>query len=426
MATKAKVEDSQDAHPYRESVTPSRYNLEPAWRTYLALAREEQRKVMRSPGIYPHYCEAGNWIRLPLADRGGWNADGSYDHGCWTAGLTVGQRWLLTLDASPQSDACLPSLTALMADIASRADDSSTGDLGMLFYPAIALGDVIGRLSVEERASGLAAADQLRSRFKLGSGHFQAIGEVTDDRAAGITTIDTLMMMPLLYWADSVTGQRSGVDLAHRHALFIAENLLRTDGSTAHMAEVRPDTGEVERFFTTQGNTSNSCWSRGQSWAIAGFAWAYGATADPALLQASERAWEYFESHLAPDGLVPWDLTTTETPVVHDASASAVAAFGLLLLSDSCTDEAKATAYRCKAEQTLLALADNAVSADGEIDGVLQRACYSKPAKVGVNGAIPAGDYHYGLALAIATGRINVADLLLHRNTREAAKARKA
>jgi hypothetical protein len=75
----------------------------------------------------------------------------------------------------------------------------------------------------------------------------------------------------------------------------------------------------------------DSAWSRGQAWAIYGFANMYKLTKDEAYLQTSQRAAEYFLGHLPDNGVVPWDFNSPEN--LADTSAATTAASGLLHLA---------------------------------------------------------------------------------------------
>jgi hypothetical protein len=55
-------------------------------------------------------------------------------------------------------------------------------------------------------------------------------------------------------------------------SLLDAELYVLYTGSTFHVVEYNSTTGVVIRRRTSQGYADNSTWSRGQSWAIYGFA----------------------------------------------------------------------------------------------------------------------------------------------------------
>jgi unsaturated chondroitin disaccharide hydrolase len=386
-------------------------NLENAWKKFAELAEDEERQLEQTPGRYPHYSVDGQWHRAAIDETSGWVDESFYDHGNWTAGFSVGDAWLRRLNDAGKSRPSAVMRSAL-ADISKRALDETTHDLGFLFYPSFALGQVLGGLSASEAEPALTAANVLAGRFNEAGQFIQAFGARTDARSAGTSTIDTMMNLPLLWWAARQIGDDRLLDVAHRHAQTSAARYFREDGSTFHLIRFDPDSGELLERGTFQGASAGSCWSRGQAWAIAGFAWAFGAVGDERLSDAAVRAWRYFEARIPPDGVVPWDFGEDTSPdTVPDASASAAAALGALLLAESHPSQGIREDCRSAAVDLLAKLDANAVRRDDKSQGILLRSCYSKPHNLGVRGATPYGDFYYGLALALATGRVRAADL---------------
>jgi len=388
--------------------------MESAWRSFVRLVDQEQASQENWPGQYPHYSVDGVWRRMPIDATSGWVDEEFYDHGNWTAGFGVGEAWLKGLkhDGSVMSDC----LRRTIADISTRAGDNTTHDLGFLFYPAFSLGLMLGHLTEHESVPALHAAAILSSRFNDRGQYIQAFGETGDPRSAGTSTIDTMMNLPLLWWSSSVSEARVvDYERALAHAITSALNFFRPDGSTFHLIRFDPSSGQLLEQGTFQGATSGSCWSRGQAWAITGFAWAFGVTGDERLREAAELAWSYFEPRVPSDGVVPWDFADNSPHATSDASASAIAALGALLLAASHPNAAECSSYRSAGLSILKRLNENAVRREPRQEGVLLRSCYSKPHGLGVNGATPYGDFFYGLALALATGRIHEEQLFTSR-----------
>jgi unsaturated chondroitin disaccharide hydrolase len=385
-------------------------DLEAAWQDFVRLATEEQRRVAEHGGEFPHYATDGRWAWFPIDATSGWVDESFYDHGNWTAGFSVGQGWLLRVGDDDAGD--LPDLAAPLARIGTRATDNTTHDLGFLFYPSFALGSTLGGLPADAAAPGLTAARVLASRFNDRGEFIQAFGAPSDPRSAGTSTIDTLMNLPLLFWAAGVDEDADRfLQVARRHAHTSAANFFREDGSTFHLIRFDPATGELLHRGTFQGASSASCWSRGQAWAVTGFAWAYGVLGDDSLCEAADRAWDYFAPRVPEDGVVPWDFGDDTASATPDASASAVTALGALLLAHHHPDAERRSMYDETARSLLARLATSAVRHDDSSEGVLLRSCYSKPHGLGVDGATPYGDFYYGLALALATGRVDLSGM---------------
>jgi hypothetical protein len=83
--------------------------------------------------------------------------------------------------------------------------------------------------------------------------------------------------------------------------------------------------------MTHQGYSDESCWSRGQAWALYGYTVTYKYTKDPKFLEAAKKFTDYFLSRVGEDGVVYWDFDV-ERPAFWDVSAGMIACSGMLLL----------------------------------------------------------------------------------------------
>lgn len=166
--------------------------------------------------------------------------------------------------------------------------------------------------------------------------------------------------MDLLYYAGHHASSQRLIDIATTHAHTIRATHLRPEPaapgskyptfSTCHVANVSPTTGQVLRRLTAQGYADASTWSRGQAWAILGFAQTYAWTKDDVFLHTACGLADYFLQRLlsAPrcveqrrDGVrvgrhVPlWDFDAPvdEDSPLRDTSAAMIAANGMLLIA---------------------------------------------------------------------------------------------
>ncbi|CAK7212199.1 hypothetical protein SCUCBS95973_001363 [Sporothrix curviconia] len=156
--------------------------------------------------------------------------------------------------------------------------------------------------------------------------------------------IDNMMNLDLLFYAASQTGDRSLYDKAVAHARTTMGSHIRDDGSTVHLVVFDAVTGDVTSKLTNQGYSSESCWARGQAWAIAGFAETYHWTRDPVFFDTACRCADYLLARLAErngDGdedALPWDFDAARLSgnpdQPPDTSAALVAAYGMLLLHE--------------------------------------------------------------------------------------------
>jgi len=342
----------------------------------------------RSP-LYtdPH---TGRWVTAPVAE-GGRVEGGRWHHGNWMAGFWPGLLWVAnrrTGDPFWREKAW-----EALRPLAPRATDPSTHDLGFLFWPSFALGYALtGDRSLRETA--LQSARTLAGRIHPGGGYLQAWGPFGDPDLAGTSTIDTMMNLPLLWWAWAETAQDPFREVADTHAFTTAHNLVREDGSTVHLGVYDPATGRLRERRTFQGHSPDSCWSRGQAWALAGFALAWRGTGRWEFLETARRTADFFLAHLPPDGLPYWDFRDPAVPhAPRDSSALAVAVWGLQTLAEA------DPAYGRQADRLLGALVERALDREGRTEGLLLHACYSWPHREGVGGAFIVGDFFFLCAL---------------------------
>lgn len=185
------------------------------------------------------------------------------------------------------------------------------------------------RLTGSERskARGLHAAHLLAGRYNPRG---QFIRSWNRDRA-GWVIIDSMLNIPLLYWAKEAIGDpRFGFD-AENHADKVMNNIVRPDGSVSHIGVFDPYTGELLETPGGQGYASGSSWSRGQSWAIYGFALSYVHTGKQEYLDTAKKVAHYFIAEVSKTGWVPVvDFRSPTEPVMIDTSAGMCAACGFL------------------------------------------------------------------------------------------------
>jgi unsaturated chondroitin disaccharide hydrolase len=184
------------------------------------------------------------------------------------------------------------------------------------------------------RRRGLLAAQLLAGRFNS-DGNF--IRAWNDNPALGRATkgwaiIDCLMNISLLYWASKELDDPRYASIATKHADKTMHHFIRENGSVRHIVEFDAITGEFVRDYGGQGMQQGSSWSRGQSWAIYGFANAYRHTGKPEYLATSEKVAGYVIGKIPADGHIPVDFDQDPTLRFEDSTAAAIIASGLLEL----------------------------------------------------------------------------------------------
>ena len=317
---------------------------------------------------------------------------------------------------------------ALVESFAGRSDDD-THDLGFLHSPScVAAYKLTGDATA--KAIALQAADTLiEKRYRADEGFIQAWGvvhEITEENRDDADVVgeyrlivDTLMNLPLLYWASEETGDPKYKNAANSHLEYATALLWRADGSTYHTYFFDPETGEPRPAVgewtnpktgkthagggvTHQGLADGSAWARGQSWAIYGPALAYGYTKDADVLAAFKASANYFIAHLPSDLIPYWDFTYTDgSDEPRDASAAAIAICGLLEgASYLDEDDPDRERYEYYAHKMMEALMTKCAAHDKEgANGLLIGATQNRTTNKGVEEMTPYGDYFFIEAL---------------------------
>ena len=150
-----------------------------------------------------------------------------------------------------------------------------------------------------------------------------------------LVIIDNIMNLALLVHAAAhYTHNETLLDIAISHANKTRDNHVRKDGPTFHVCDYSATTDQLYLCRRARGLANNSTWSRGQAWAIYGFAQMYSLTRHLSLLEKSMRTAENYIEHLPDNGLASWDFDAPYIPKVtpRDSSSTTIAASGLLLV----------------------------------------------------------------------------------------------
>ena len=340
---------------------------------------------------FPYATKNGKWQTVSASDAGFMPA-----HGSWTVGFTPGLLWLTYRLTGDQRyvDAALERC----ARFTHRKRDSTTHDIGFVFTPSFIEGY---RLTGEKwlREAALEAASTLAARYNQQGKFLRAWGPLDSSERAGETTIDAMMNLELLYWAAQELPSSELAAKATSHAETSARFLLRPDGSTFHAYAFDPLTGAALRGFTHQGLSDDSMWSRGQAWAIFGFAKAAHWTGRRDFVAVSSTCADLFLTRLPERRVPPWDFDSAaqEPP---DSSAGAIAAAGLLALASTHPDSDAAERYQTAATDLLVALTEQCSTATHEgHEGLLTSGTWHLAADFAVGEALIYGDYYYMEAL---------------------------
>ncbi|MGM0123965.1 unsaturated chondroitin disaccharide hydrolase [Enterococcus sp. AZ194] len=265
--------------------------------------------------------------KIPYVPENGHYPDmGEKDIIWWTNGFWSGTLWQMYHATGNELYAKTAEKNEARLDAAFTQYTGLHHDVGFMWlHTAVAN----YRLTENERskARGLHAAHLLAGRYNP-RGKF--IRSWNRDRA-GWVIIDSMLNIPLLYWArDTLDDPRFGF-VAEDHADTVMNHIVREDGSVNHIGVFDAYTGELIDTPAGQGYANGSSWSRGQAWAIYGFALSYLHTEKKEYLDTAKKVAHYFISQVSKTDWIPLvDFRAPKEPVIIDTSAGLCAACGFL------------------------------------------------------------------------------------------------
>ncbi|MGL4654799.1 MAG: glycoside hydrolase family 88 protein [Sarcina sp.] len=271
-------------------------------------------------------------------------------------------------------------------------------DLGFLY----SLSAVAGYKVTEDEESkelGILAAEKLKSRYHEKGEFIQAWGALGDEKEYRLI-IDCLLNLPLLYWASEVTGDESFKQVADAHFNTAIKNIIREDSSTYHTYYFDKETGEPKEGVTHQGFSDESCWARGQAWAVLGMPINYKYNKNEASKEIYEATLNYYLNRLPEDFIPYWDLIFTEKDgEPRDSSSAPIVACGIMEMEKYFEGENKEI-YSKAMHKMMRSLIKSYTSKDvKDSNGVLIEGVYAYHNNKGINECNLWGDYFYLEAL---------------------------
>ncbi len=324
------------------------------------------------------------------------NADGTprdMPSSWWCSGFFGGSLWYLferTGDAKWKEAAQRWTMA-----VAKEQFNTRTHDLGFMLNCPFGNGLRLTGDTTYRRIL-LTGANSLATRFDPKVGLIKSWEKFKDRNGkeyAYPVIIDNMMNLEFLYWAAKESNQPRLAQIANTHSDNTIANHFRPDGSSYHLI-CYSSTGAVEAKRTHQGLADDSPWARGQAWALYGYTTVYRFTKDPKYLRQAERIADFYLGHpnLPADKVPYWDFNAPGEE--RDASAAAIAASGLLELSQY---SKKAKLYQQAAETMLVSLSTPAYrNALGENHNfLLKHSVGHKPGKSEIDVPLVYADYYY-------------------------------
>jgi unsaturated chondroitin disaccharide hydrolase len=317
----------------------------------------------------------------------------------WTSGFYPGTLWYLY--EYTESPEMLELAQRWTAGLEGQSQDTGSHDVGFQIMCSYGNGY---RLTAEEgyRDVVLQAARSLASRYNPEVGATLSWSWSPNPPLWKFPVIvDNMMNLELLFWAAKNGGDPTFYDMAVQHALTTRQYHVREDGSTYHVVDFDPQTGEFIRGLTWQGYADESAWARGQAWGLYGFTMVYRETGDERFLETAVKLADFFIENLPDDHVPYWDFRAPNIPnEERDASAGSIAASGLLELSTLVRSDASQRRYREAAEKLIEELGSERYLTQGtESAAVLTHCVGNRPGNSEVDVPIIYGDYYFVEAL---------------------------
>ncbi len=311
-------------------------------------------------------------------------ADGSYDDrsdesrswgmdnglNWWTNGFWGGIMWLLYQDTGEERYQEIARISERKLE---KCFDQYYGlhhDVGFMYLPT-AVADYRLTGNEEGRRIGMHAANLLAGRFNPVGKFIRAWNQNGDNDTRGWAIIDCLLNLSLLYWASEESGDPRFRQIAMMHADTVLANFVRPDGSVCHIVEFDPESGRMVKSYGGQGYGEGSSWTRGQGWAVYGFANSYTHTGKKEYLEAARKVADYCIANLPESGIIPVDFKQPPEPAWEDSCAACVIACGLLEVARHVSDSEKEK-YENAAVKILRAIAENRADWTENCDAIVQ------------------------------------------------------
>ena len=311
-------------------------------------------------------------------------ADGSYDDrsdesrswgmddglNWWTNGFWGGIMWLLYQDTGEERYREIAGISERKLE---KCFDQYYGlhhDVGFMYLPT-AVADYRLTGNEEGRRIGMHAANLLAGRFNPVGKFIRAWNQNGDNDTRGWAIIDCLLNLSLLYWASEESGDPRFRQIAMMHADTVLANFVRPDGSVCHIVEFDPESGRMVKSYGGQGYGDGSSWTRGQGWAVYGFANSYTHTGKKEYLEAARKVADYCIANLPESGIIPVDFRQPQEPAWEDSCAACVIACGLLEVARHVSDSEKEK-YENAAVTILRAIADTRADWTENCDAIVQ------------------------------------------------------
>lgn len=305
-------------------------------------------------------------------DRSDESSERNIDDGLcwWTNGFWGGIMWLLYQDTKDQRYVDIARVSEKKMEKCFHTFYGLHHDVGFMFQPT-AVADYRLTKNNDAKRIAMIAANLLAGRFNPAGRFIRAWNNVGDSDTRGWAIIDCMFNISLLYWASEESGDPRFRQIATMHADTVMNNFVRPDGSVCHIVEFHPETGEMIKSHGGQGYAEGSSWTRGQGWALYGFANSYAHTGKQEYLDTAKRVAHYCIANIPQSGIIPVDFRQPEEPAWEDSCGACVIAGGLLELANH-VPELEKDMYVRAAVKILKAIAETRADWSENCDAIVQ------------------------------------------------------
>ena len=331
-----------------------------------------------------------NANKLPSMSKNGVYNDHSEDMpDAWTNGFWPGMMWLMYAGTGNDMYKDIAIHGEELLEKGAEDFDLLYHDVGFMWH--ISSGAhyrLTGDKKPKSRAMYMAAS--LSSRYNMNTGCIRAFQE---SERESMVIIDSMMNLPLLYWASEQTNDPRFSLVAQSHADTCIKNHLRADGSVHHILDYDIRTGEMIGIHKGQGTgESDSAWTRGTAWALYGYTLSYIHTHKAEYLDVAKNVAHFFMANVSQNDYIPqYDFRQSYESNDVDSSAGAIAACGLIELAKIVPENEKAMYLNC-AIKMMKALTEKYADLTTNEDALL-RGVAASPVVLDVTNVF--GDYYY-------------------------------
>ncbi len=311
----------------------------------------------------------------------------------WTNGFWPGMMWLMYIGTQKELYKEVAENGEILLDKALENYEALHHDVGFMWHISSGVNyRVTG--NKQSKVRNMFAANVLAGRFNLKGQYIKAWDDWGGESHIGWSIIDCMMNISLLYWASKESNDPRFSYIAEAHADMTKKDHVREDGSVKHIV-IHDVTGKgIIGEERGQGYEEGSSWSRGQAWALYGFALSYIHTGKQEYLDTAKKIAHYFIAAICEDWLPKCDFRSPQEPIIIDSTAGAIAACGLIEIANS-VGEFEKSLYNNGAIKILKALEQHCCNWQDDEDSILQRGTERYHSEHGRHIPIIYGDYYF-------------------------------